>query len=253
MTSKEELIKLYAKKSKHSNYQILPRQLAGILSGGDVQTTTRYERERLAYILQRVDPANKTVLDIGANTGFFGFELLDAGAKSVHCYEGNKEHAEFASLAAGALGLGTRMRVTNDYFSFKGAHQEQYDIVLLLNVLHHVGDDYGCKDTSINEAKRLMIDQLNSLRAQAGTIVFQLGFNWQGDRTKPLFLHGTKREMIDFIAEGTRGVWRVAGKGIAERQDDNIMYSDLDDTNIERDDSLGEFLNRPIFILQSES
>lgn len=32
----------------------------------------------------------KSVLDIGGNSGFFTFELIEKGAKKIHYYEGNK-------------------------------------------------------------------------------------------------------------------------------------------------------------------
>ena len=76
----------YSNTSKHSNYQVLPSALQAILSAEDVQTKTRSEKERLDYILKNVDVANKTVLDIGGNTGYFTFELLDARAKSINHY-----------------------------------------------------------------------------------------------------------------------------------------------------------------------
>ena len=40
--------------------------------------------------------------------------------------------------------------------------------------------------------------------------------------------------------------------GIAESAGDKIIYNELDSKNIERQDSLGEFLNRPIFIMESK-
>ena len=45
--------------------------------------------------------------------------------------------------------------------------------------------------------------------------------------------------------------WAVQAIGIAERHDGRVVYRDLDARNIDRDDSLGEFLNRPLFILRS--
>jgi SAM-dependent methyltransferase len=250
-TSKEKLIELYSNKSKHSNYQILPTKLKEILVQDDIQTTTRSEPERLKYILNKIDFNNKSVIDIGANTGYFSLELLDAGAKSMHYYEGNKEHVEFVRLAADILGLGSKMQITNGYFKFDGSFESRYDIGLLFNVLHHVGDDYGDKSASMEEAKRLIIKQLNNMSAVVGTLVYQMGFNWQGDISKGLFPGGTKQEMIDFVRNGIDGYWQIESIGIAERTNGQVTYEDLSNTNVERDNSMGEFLNRPIFILKS--
>lgn len=251
-TSKEKLIQLYSNTSKHSNYQILPSKIQKILAQDEIKTKTRLEAERLQYILTKVDVRKKKVLDIGANTGFFTFELLDAGAESVHYFEGNREHATFVSLAVEALNMGDKIQITNEYYTFNNYNESRYDIGLLLNVLHHVGDDYGDKSTSIKKAKELIIRQLNDMIQNVDTIIFQLGFNWQGDPTKPLFNHGTKKEMIEFLECGIDDYWRIESIGIAECINGRVVYSDINHSNIERDDSLGEFLNRPIFLLKSK-
>ena len=58
--------------------------------------------------------------------------------------------------------------------------------------------------------------------------------------------------MIDYIKDGTQGKWKIVNIGVAVAQEGHIVYMELDDENIIRNDSLGEFLNRPIFILESE-
>lgn len=253
MSVKEDLISYYSNKSKHSNYQVLPEDLKGLLKPADVQTRTRYEKERLNYLLKKINMKGKTVLDIGGNTGYFSFETVRAGAKSARCYEGNKEHTEFVELAAKALNLEDRIRVTNNYFSFDGSFKEHYDIILLFNVLHHVGDDYGDKDLTPPEAQGVIADQLNSLAGNTDVLVYQMGFNWKGDISKPLFENGTKKEVIDFVKATTKDLWEISAIGVPERLEGRIVYNDLDKKNIERDDSLGEFLNRPIFILKSKA
>jgi SAM-dependent methyltransferase len=251
MNDKDKLIEFYSNKSKHSNYQVLPSRLKSILDPQSIQTTTRSELERLKYITSKIDFKNKTVLDIGANTGYFSFELLDRGAKNVHYYEGNKEHAEFVGLAAKLLGL-VNLKITNGYYNFDNPPVNKYDICLLFNVLHHVGDDYGDDKLSINEARAAILKQLNNMSRLADDMVFQMGFNWQGDVKKGLFENGTKKEMIDFVTSGVGEHWDIVTIGVAQKNDGKIEYRELDEKNIERDDSLGEFLNRPIFILKSK-
>ena len=245
------LKELYSQRSKHSNYQILPKKLAEII-GDDVKVKTRYETERLAYILKNIDVENKTVLDIGGNTGYFTFEMLEHGANRVHYYEGNKAHTEFVKTSAKCLNLQDRLDITNSYFSFTGVESgNKYDIILLLNVLHHVGDDYGDKKISIENAKKSIIKQLNSLAEISEVIVFQLGFNWKGDRGLCLFENGTKEELINFIKNGTEKHWEIYKIGIAEPQGNAIQYCDVNIENMRRLDSLGEFLNRPLIVMRS--
>ncbi|MDR1005492.1 MAG: class I SAM-dependent methyltransferase [Bacteroidales bacterium] len=253
MTPNKELIKLYEQTSKHSNYQILPDKLRRLIGDVKLNIHTRYEKERLNYMLANVSVADKTIVDIGANTGYFSFEMLEAGAKKVLYYEGNKQHANFVKLAAEELKVRDKIEVNNEYFNFFGEFKqdERIDIIVLLNVLHHVGDDYGDKQLSLIKAKQEIARQLNYLYDKTKILIFQLGFNWQGNRNMPLFENGTKSELISFIEEISKDYWQIIKTGIAERNSEGVRYVDLNENNIQRDDSLGEFLNRPLFILKS--
>jgi 2-polyprenyl-3-methyl-5-hydroxy-6-metoxy-1,4-benzoquinol methylase len=248
--SQQRLQALYMEKSKHSNYQVLATRLRSILGEDEIVVNTRSESERLKYVLNKLSVEGKSVIDIGANTGFFSFELLDAGAASVRMIEGNKDHAEFARLAAEVMQLEDKVSVTSEYFQFDGQSEERYDIGLLFNVLHHVGDDYGTLK-SLEDTKRLILEQLNSMSQIVETLVFQLGFNWMGNPAKPLFEHGTKQEQIDYISEGVANHWTIESIGVAVGTRSQVRYEDLNEVNVARSDELGEFLNRPIFILKS--
>lgn len=254
MNAKEKLIEHYSNKSKHSNYQVLPTVLRELVGESEIQTKTRHEEERLEYVLKNITVGDKTVIDIGGNTGYFVFELLAAGAKSACLYEGNTEHTKFVELARDAVGVDKeKLDVIPGYFSFNdNADKKKYDVGILLNVLHHIGDDYGDNTLSIERAKDEILEQLRFMCQKVDTLVFQLGFCWQGNPSTLLFDNGTKEEMINYIKEGVKGVWRVKAIGIAEKNQNGVMYNDLNKENIARDDSLGEFLNRPLFILEAE-
>ena len=246
---RKELVGLYQTSSKHSNYQVLPDILQSEI-GKDVSVRTRYEKERLRYILDNLQVGNRTILDIGGNTGYFTFELIGRGAALRYC-EGNEAHARFVKLAAEYLGLSDKLVVDNRYFNFDEISGD-YDIVLLLNVLHHVGDDFGDKDITLQKARERIIEALARLSCHTSYLVFQLGYNWKGNRDICLFQKGTKREMIDFILEGTKGCYDVEKIGVPEKCGGSVSYADLNERNIARNDSLGEFLNRPLFILKSK-
>ena len=248
---KSELIKIYSKNSKHSNYQILPSALNKIINSDDIRTITRYEKERFDYIFKKIFIKGKYILDVGGNTGFFTFELLNHGAKKVHFCEGNKKHAEFVELAAGFLKLNKRIRVTSKYLFSNNSFLDKYDVIFLLNVLHHAGDDYGDNIKSIKAARENILKEINSLKNSTDIMVLQLGFNWKGDRDKCLFNEGTKKEMIDFLKEGISDNWDILNIGIAEKKNNKVEYVDLNYNNIVRNDKIGEFLNRPLFILKS--
>jgi SAM-dependent methyltransferase len=213
---------------------------------------SRWEEERLAYLLQHVDVTDKTVGDIGGNTGFFTFELIDQGAKDVYYFEGNQHHASFVAEAAAQLQLAERVHVANQYFSFDPESSDlehRLDVLLLLNVLHHVGDDYGDQTMSAERGLDHISQSLRNIASCCQQLVFQLGFNWKGDRNACLFEHGTKAELIDFVRSAAAGIWNIDQIGIPVRVADKVVYQELNSQNIARDDSLGEFLNRPLFIL----
>lgn len=251
-TSTEQLKTLYMKGSKHSNYQVLPRKLAAVLQTEHLQIQSRSEEARLAYILRHLDVAGKTMIDIGGNTGFFSFECVEHGATHVHYFEGNQAHAEFVKTAADLLDYSDKLSVYNQYYDFQEKIlAEPVDVALLLNVLHHVGDDYG-SSSSIAAAKPQILRQLNEFAQHTRLLAFQLGFNWRGNRELGLFEHGTKLELIDFIRKGTEGHWAIRQIGVAVRSaDGSITYEEQNEQNQGRIDALGEFLNRPLFIMES--
>lgn len=250
MNSLTQLKELYSKNSKHSNYQILSDKLSAIIGTGQIEVKSRYERERLDYILKHVEVKNKNILDVGGNSGYFTFESIEAGAVSVHHYEGNRAHSKFVSTASNVLECSDKIEVTNGYYVFEAEETKRYGVVFLLNVLHHLGDDYGDNALSIDAAKKQMAIQLNSMVKTTGHLVFQLGFCWKGNKNIGLFENGTKRELIDFVINSVRNVWEIKGIGIPVKgEGGKVVYVELDDKNINRDDSLGEFLNRPLFIL----
>lgn len=248
----EHLKKLYMNSSKHSNYQILPSNLVNILDTADLVINTRYEQERLEYIKDKIDFNKKKVLDIGGNSGFFSFESCNAGADRVDYFEGNIVHADFVKEAVEMLKLEDKIRIFPEYFGFYGK-RERYHIILLLNVIHHLGDDFEDNVLHLDKAKEKMLECINAMALYTDYMIFQMGYNWCGDKRKSLFDFGTKSEMIDFISKGTKACWNIVNIGVADNKKGKVGYYDLDNNNIMRRDDLGEFLNRPIFIMKSST
>lgn len=248
----ENLKKLYANSSKHSNYQMLPDSLIKLLGEDSINVKSRWENERLQFILNSIKIKNKRVLDIGGNSGYFTISLIEKGASIAHHFEGNSFHSEFVKLSSIILNIQNKVQTTNKYYTFDESEKEKYDVVLLLNVLHHLGDDYGERKNDPKNAKESMLVQLNQMASTTNYMAFQLGFNWMGDTTKPLFKNGTKAEIIDFIKGGTGKHWEIIEIGIAESVENNIVYKRPTTNNLRRIDNMGEFLNRPLFILKSK-
>jgi hypothetical protein len=247
------LLDRHSRSEKHIGYHILPERLNALVGGTELANRyTFWERERWAYFREQVDFRGKSVLDIGCNIGYFLMSALDAGAVRVTGYEGKASCGEFLSRAIGELGEEDRFTFHGRYHQFgsegEGGH---HDVGLLLNVLHHLGHDYGDGHIAKESAKAGMLEQLNGLSRRVDTLIFQLGFNWKGDRHSCLFEHGTKAEMIDFVTRGIEGHWTVQAIGVPEKSGGGLSYVELSAANIGRVDALGEFLNRPIFVLRS--
>ena len=253
MTLLDKLEKLYMKQSKHSNYQVLPRSLRNYLYNNSIETKSRYEFERLSFINQKLDFKNKKILDIGANTGFFSFESLEIGAAHVLSYEGNATHADFINVAAKFLNFEDRLTVIKSYFNVQEFCLEKpIDITFLMNVLHHVGDDFGDTSIDVEKARYLIAEFLLNMSYLTHYLVFQIGFCWKGNRKTPLFFEGTKQEQIDFVTCAIKDKWELLALGIPESRDNGISYFAPTVENLKRNNKLGEFLNRPLFVLKSK-
>lgn len=234
------------KPNKHASYRRLPNRLA---RQGTERTSKYFEDERFAWLTSHVDLKEKHLLDIGCNTGFFIFEALDYGARSAVGYEGSTPAQSILEEVIRETRAPVDLR--KSYFEFDSSHRELFDICFLFNVIHHLGDDYGERIPN-NDLRAAMLENVNSLATYCGTLVLQFGFNLHGNVLQPIFPNGLKHEMIQFIRSGTVAYWDEIAIGVADRtKAGKVIYSDLDSKNIARRDDLGEFLNRPIFILKS--
>lgn len=247
----KELLDLYHKTSKHSSYQTLAPSIQKLINIPVNQTINRFEEERMDFLNKNLSFTDKKVLDIGGNTGYFSFQSLEAGANEVLYIEGNSAHASFVSKAAELLNKNIKSQ--NRYLDFKSDLDEvPFDIVLCFNVIHHLGDDFGDGTITMDKAKVEMQNAVNYFHDKTDILVLQMGFCWKGNRNLLLFENGTKSEMIDFIKDSTKDLWDIVAIGVAEEDETDTIYKAIDESNIQRFDHLGEFRNRPIFILKSK-
>ncbi len=249
MKNSKRLQELYEVKSKHSNYQILSPKISSLLGENEINIKSRFEKERYDFIRNSVELKDRKIIEIGGNTGYFSFEAIDL-CSSVTFIEGNKEHCEFVSECISELGIESKFKVINSYFDFN-EKENKNDVAICLNVVHHFGDDFG-SDFSIFDkvkVKDRISSCISNLVSNFETVIFQMGFCWKGNRELLLFDNGTKNEMIDFVKKALPLSSKISHIGIASKFDDKVIYESPNDDNVLRNDSLGEFLNRPIFII----
>lgn len=248
------LRKLYNNTSKHSEYQILAPAIMQLLPELQVcQGIARYEMERFSAIKKVISFKEQRILDIGGNTGYFSFELVANGAAHVTFVEGNHTHWEFVNEAVQVTGFSERITCKNQYFQFNENLDSSFDTIFLLNVLHHVGDDFG-NAGDIHLARDAMGSALKRLASYTRFLVLQIGFNWMGNINYPLFQNGTKEEMVNWIGEVIQNEWQLSNVLVAESGATGLIsYNPMGRHNRMRKDELGEFLNRPIFILESKT
>lgn len=244
---RQYLLNLLATYSKHSAYQeIYPpllRHLNAPLQSG------KYEAARWDYMKNRTNWADSNVIDIGANTGYFSMAAIESHANEVVAVEGNDVHAKFIIAATELMEWQSRLYVENRYFEFEDVGRA-YDIGICFNVLHHIGDDFGDPSLNVEEAKKGIEMRLQNLSKRVYQCWFQLGFNWKGDPNAPLFTRGLKSELIDFIQEACSGFWLIEELAIYDPAKGS--YEPADKVLLQRFNDVGEFLNRPLFLLESK-
>jgi SAM-dependent methyltransferase len=193
MTEKDaflaKLHQLYADKSKHSVYQNIPvfvRDAFGYVE--TINEQWRGDSARWKYMREFMDFSNQSVLDIGANTGFFTLSLAHEYNDSIFtALEGNTNHAEFIRLVTEQFGL-KNIRIRIQYLDFEKLDLlGQYDTILLFNVMHHAGADF---DSNLVPSEKELFDYLvrymSKLKEHSSRIVYQMGYNWGGNKQHPI-------------------------------------------------------------------
>lgn len=249
MPSTPTLKDLYRQQSKHSNYQLVHPTVANLLGDTSDLPAGKLELERQTYFDRALPLLGARVLDIGANTGYFSFGALQGGARHVTCYEGNQEHAAFVAHAAEQAGLSDRLDMNACYFDFLSPITETFDVTYCLNVLHHLGDDFGAQGLSVEAAREQMLKSLRHMAGLTRVLVLQLGFNWKGDVRCPLFEGGEKVALIDFVAQGVGDSWVI--EEVTVPNPVTRAYEPISEDNLPRNNQIGEFMNRPLFKMRS--
>jgi 2-polyprenyl-3-methyl-5-hydroxy-6-metoxy-1,4-benzoquinol methylase len=119
----------FIRETKFSGYQQITLPTGRIIPGTD--------RSPAADLVYRGDLTGKSVLDVGCYYGFFLHEALHRGARRAVGIEADPERFQIASTLA-TLWDG-KIDIHQGLLEDVSLH-EQFDVVLFLNVIHHVKD-----------------------------------------------------------------------------------------------------------------
>ena len=174
----------------------------------EIHSLWRSDAPRLDFITAHLDPSpGARLADIGANTGYFTLNLAERypDCRAV-AYEMNPRHAEFIRLTATAFAL-NNAEVQTQSCNLVGLDAlPDYDVVLLLNVLHHAGFDFDPQVADHNAAFAAhAVAYLSKLRRRARRLVFQIGSNRGGDKARPVHPRDDDAARLAWNADPTFG------------------------------------------------
>lgn len=266
---RKTLSPLYADMSKHSAYQTVPDFVAEAIDYQvQIDEGWRGDRVRLRWF-ERVLAGRHggRWADFGANTGFFCLSLAKADpSREVLAIEGNPNHAKFIRTIAEGFNL-RNLEVLSRAVEIEDLELlPEVDVMLHLNVLHHAGSDFDSgKLKTPKDFLHYARNYLELLRGRVGTLVFQMGTNLWGDKTKPIINYADDTgKLLMFAALLRDAGWQVDRVAYPTRpaEDRDIEYVDLP-RNLDLADSAaihtalspfnlgahrGEFYRRPLFL-----
>jgi len=276
---KDKLTELYNDGSKHSRYQNIPEFVKKEIGYTEsIDENWRGDTARFNYLTKTVSFDNSlTIGEIGANTGFFILSLAQANPSSrFYAYEINDKHAEFIADIADAFKM-TNVFVKSFGIDLVGIDNlEELDILLNYNVLHHAGVDFDTdKIATVEEYEAYAVEYLSRMKAKVKKMVFQIGYNWGGNKLKPIIPLQDDAEKIAFTTKIFKMAgWEIEDISLHTRENEILEYIPLkpelikelneaaiglekqiviNNIDLQRMPDYSEFYRRPIFIVKRKN
>ncbi len=272
----QELEKLYFDGTKHAVYQNIPAFVQQALGYSvELDETWRGDSARYKNLLAHMDFTRLDVLgDIGANTGFFSLSLAHRFSHlTVYAYEANPNHHRFITAIKNQFSL-QNVQVKNLFVDL--SHIDalgRHDCLLNYNVLHHAGVDFDQGLVTPETFSEYAAAYLKKMRTKAACMVFQMGFNWGGNKAKPLVPVQDDAGKVLFMAKIFRQSGWEIDKIFTVRQQGVFEYFAMEPEIILRLNdnpstaeaavreyyarydlpAFSEFYRRPLFYLSAES
>ena len=201
----EKLKELYADGSKHDNYQNLPVFVQKELGFNvTIDENWRGDTARYNYFVDTLKfKAGEKIADIGANTGFFTLSLADKYPQSTFiAYELNPQHVHFINEIAAHFKM-ANVQTRNIPVDMVGAEKmETLDYMLHFNVLHHAGVDFDKeKINDLPAYREYCIKYLSLLKNATTHLIYQMGYNWGGNKLNPIIPLQNDLEKITYTLD----------------------------------------------------
>jgi len=248
---------LYSDNSKHAVYQNIPMFVREELDYHEsINEEWRGDTARYKLLKETINFRKKVVGDFGANTGFFSLSLAFENPDSTFiAYEMNVNHVKFMTSIKSYFGL-KNLFIESVNLNMSGIDKlPKHDLVLNFNVLHHGGVDFD--SDIINDATKFhdyASEYLKKLHSKTDQMVFQMGYNWGGNKQKPIVSPEKPVEFILYLKKlFLASDWLV--NGIFLHDNNERKYSGInliDNLDPEKLKTLTNELDRMDFFRNSE-
>lgn len=238
----DSLLAYWHSAGKHGVYQQLPDFLSrdfGVRA--PVDERWRGDRSRLDYLRTRLNFQGLHVVDIGANTGFFSLTLAHDDRAQVTSREPDPANHDFLQAVRRHYALAQLQLSDAPVTVDTVADLPSSDVVLLLNVLHHAGDDFDRDRVPTPDAlAEYMTEYLTRLARTTRRMVYQLGYNWCGNKATPLMPVREPYAMLRYLAPiFQKSDWQIEHVALRFDVDDPRMVE------------LSTDLDRPVLVTQA--
>ena len=190
-------------------------------SGRKGHDISRYE-----WFKSRCGSLSGPVLDIGANIGYFSFRIIQDFKVKVIGYEPYGPHSRVLSLIRDICEVDpNNIVIENKGVGLRDIESlPEAEIIVLLNVLQHAGEDFDHElVVSLEEWRDYAVEYLTKLRTKASLMFFQMGYTWKGHEEKLC----EDNDIIDFTVKLLDDAgWKVKHCGIVKNIVRPLCYED---------------------------
>lgn len=168
---------------RHGLYQKLPPTLPqNIRDQFPKRWDTRLDEERYDWITSSLDCKNKSILEIGANIGYFSSKFADSCDSSVYAYEPDSQLFEILNTIIRLSNLEEKVSAQNTSITLDTIDSlPKVDIILNLNVIQHAGYDFETTSvSSLEDWRDYSVRFLRKLKSRSDIMVFQMGYQLWG-------------------------------------------------------------------------